>query len=183
MVGQPRAKARFHQSLPLMRKSVPLASILIVTTLILSSGCLGGGQKNEENTSPLANSLLTVRSVQAMLGYNTSLSCVLNTTNGQGLDSQMIYWYLDGKPLGQSITRFGFATHNLSVSDVLALEAGAHKVVAEYKGNPDYAGSRGEGTLLVIEKPSPSPSPSPSASASPTKKPTPTAIGRTLPTR
>jgi len=77
-----------------------------------------GGQSNDTNTAPLANSLLVVRSVEVMVGYNTSLSCVLNITNGQGLDNQVVYWYLDGQPLGQSSTYFGFATYNLSVSDV-----------------------------------------------------------------
>jgi len=70
-----------------------------------------GGQSNNTNTPPLANSLLVVRSVEVMVGYNTSLSCVLNTTNGRALIIRL-YWYLDGTPLGQSSTYFGFATYN-----------------------------------------------------------------------
>ncbi|MGZ4917789.1 MAG: hypothetical protein ACXV5E_05180 [Halobacteriota archaeon] len=151
-----------------------MVSILIVTALILSSGCLQGGQNNQEKTPPLANSLLTVASVQAAPGFNTTLSCVLNTTNGSGLNNQTIYWSLDGKPLGQSTTRFGFSVHNLSVNDVLALNPAAHKVVAEYRGNADYAGSRGEGTLLVIQRASPTPVPTPRPNATVTPTPTPT---------
>ena len=107
----------------LMRQQGILA-VLIVVIMLSSCGCLGGGQSNDTNTAPLANSLLVVRSVEVMVGYNTSLSCVLNITNGQGLDNQVVYWYLDGQPLGQSSTYFGFATYNLSVSDVSGLALG-----------------------------------------------------------
>jgi hypothetical protein len=156
-----------------------ILAILIVLITLSSCGCLGGGQQNNEKTPPLANSLLTVRSVEAMVGYNTSLSCVLNTTNGQGLDKQVVYWFLDGKPLGQSSTYFGFAMYNLSISDVAALALGEHQILAKYKGNADYAGSQAEGVLLIVPKPTPTPtptpkpSPSPSPSPSPTRRPTP----------
>jgi hypothetical protein len=150
--------------------------------MLLSCGCLGGGQTNNENTSPLANSVLVVRSVEVMVGYNTSLSCILNTSNGQGLDNQVVYWYLDGKPLGQSSTYFGFAAHNLSVSDVSALSTGEHQILAEYKGNADYAGSRGEGVLRVIPKPTPTPTPSPSPSPTPSPLPTPSPTPTASPT-
>ena len=125
----------------LMRQKGIIA-ILIVTIMLFSCGCLGGGQSNNTNTAPLANSLLVVRSVEVMVGYNTSLSCVLNITNGQGLNNQVVYWYLDGKPLGQSSTYFGFATYNLSVSDVSGLALGEHQILAKYNGNADYAGSQ-----------------------------------------
>jgi hypothetical protein len=156
----------------MLQKAVTVSVSLILITL-LSCGCLGGGQNSNEKTSPLANSLLTVRSVEVMIGYNTSLSCVLNATNGQGLNDQVVYWYLDGKPLGQSSTYFGFSVHNLSVSDVSALLIGEHRIVVEYKGNADYAGSRGEGVLRVIPKPTPTPSPSPSPSPTPKPSPSP----------
>jgi len=113
---------------------------LIVAIMLSSCGCLGGGQSNDTNTAPLANSLLVFRSVEVMVGYNTSLSCVLNITNGQGLDNQVVYLYLDGQPLGQSSTYFGFATYNLSVSDVSGLALGEHQILAEYKGNGRLCG-------------------------------------------
>ena len=154
-----------------------IIAILIVTIMLFSCGCLGGGQSNNTNTAPLANSLLVVRSVEVMVGYNTSLSCVLNMTNGQGLNNQVVYWYLDGKPLGQSSTYFGFATYNLSVSDVSGLAVGEHQVLAKYNGNADYAGSQGEGALLIIVAPTPTPTatpnPTPTPSPSPTSRPTP----------
>ncbi len=156
-----------------MRQKAPTVVISLILIMLLSCGCLGGGQTNNENTSPLANSVLVARSVEVMLGYNTSLSCVLNTTNGLGLDNQVVYWYLDGKPLGQSSTYFGFAVHNLSVSDVSALSTGEHQILVEYKGNADYAGSRGEGVLRVIPKPTPTPTPSPSPSPTPSPSPSP----------
>lgn len=169
-----------------MRQKAPTVAISLILITLLSCGCLGGGQTNDQKTSPLANSVLVVRSVEVMLGYNTSLSCVLNSTNGQGLDDQVIYWYLDGKPLGQGSTYFGFAVHNLSVSDVSALSTGEHRIVVEYKGNADYAGSRGEGVLRVIPKPTPTPTPSPSPSPtprpSPSPSPTPTASPSPTPT-
>ena len=154
----------------LMRQQGILA-VLIVAIMLSSCGCLGGGQSNDTNTAPLANSLLVVRSVQVMVGYNTSLSCVLNITNGQGLDNQVVYWYLDGQPLGQSSTYFGFATYNLSVSDVSGLALGEHQILAEYKGNADYAGSQAEGVLLVIAAPTPTPTPTPRPTATPTPQP------------
>jgi len=86
-----------------------------------------------------------------MVGYNTSLSCVLNTTNGQGLDNQVVYWYLDGTPLGQSSTYFGFATYNLSVSEVSGLLLGQHQNSYKIPGDADYAGSQAEGVLLVMQ--------------------------------
>ncbi len=150
-----------------------ILAVLIVAIMLSSCGCLGGGQSNDTNTAPLANSLLVVRSVQVMVGYNTSLSCVLNITNGQGLDNQVVYWYLDGQPLGQSSTYFGFATYNLSVSDVSGLALGEHQILAEYKGNADYAGSQAEGVLLVIAAPTPTPTPQPSSSPARTLRPTP----------
>ena len=162
----------------LMRQQGILA-VLIVAIMLSSCGCLGGGQSNDTNTAPLANSLLVVRSVEVMVGYNTSLSCVLNITNGQGLDNQVVYWYLDGQPLGQSSTYFGFATYNLSVSDVSGLALGEHQILAEYKGNADYAGSQAEGVLLVIAAPTPTPrptatpTPQPSSSPARTLRPTP----------
>ncbi len=152
-----------------------ILAVLIVAIMLSSCGCLGGGQSNDTNTAPLANSLLVVRSVQVMVGYNTSLSCVLNITNGQGLDNQVVYWYLDGTPLGQSSTYFGFATYNLSVSDVSGLALGGHQILAEYKGNADYAGSQAEGVLLVIAAPTPTPTPTPRPTATPTPTPRPTA--------
>ncbi len=154
----------------LMRQQGILA-VLIVAIMLSSCGCLGGGQSNDTNTAPLANSLLVVRSVEVMVGYNTSLSCVLNITNGQGLDNQVVYWYLDGQPLGQSSTYFGFATYNLSVSDVSGLALGEHQILAEYKGNADYAGSQAEGVLLVIAAPTPTPTPTPRPTATPTPQP------------
>ncbi len=150
-----------------------ILAVLIVAIMLSSCGCLGGGQSNDTNTAPLANSLLVVRSVEVMVGYNTSLSCVLNITNGQGLDNQVVYWYLDGQPLGQSSTYFGFATYNLSVSDVSGLALGEHQILAEYKGNADYAGSQAEGVLLVIAAPTPTPTPQPSSSPARTLRPTP----------
>src|SRR5208337_2178429 len=150
-----------------------IIAILIVTIMLFSCGCLGGGQSNDTNTAPLANSLLVVRSVEVMVGYNTSLSCVLNITNGQGLDNQVVYWYLDGQPLGQSSTYFGFATYNLSVSDVSGLALGEHQILAEYKGNADYASSQTESVLLVIAAPTTTPTPTPSSLPSPTLRPTP----------
>ncbi len=156
----------------LMRQQGILA-VLIVAIMLSSCGCLGGGQSNDTNTAPLANSLLVVRSVEVMVGYNTSLSCVLNITNGQGLDNQVVYWYLDGQPLGQSSTYFGFATYNLSVSDVSGLALGEHQILAEYKGNADYAGSQAEGVLLVIAGPTATPTPQPSSSPARTLRPTP----------
>lgn len=154
-----------------------IIAILIVTIMLFSCGCLGGGQSNNTNTAPLANSLLVVRSVEVMVGYNTSLSCALNITNGQGLNNQVVYWYLDGKPLGQSSTYFGFATYNLSVSDVSGLAVGEHQILAKYNGNADYAGSQGEGVLLIIAAPTPTPTatpkPTPTPSPSPTSRPTP----------
>ena len=150
-----------------MRQKAPISAIALILIALLTCGCLGGGQTSNETTSPLANSLLVVRSVEAMIGYNTSLSCVLNTSNGLGLNDQVVYWYLDGKPLGQSSTYFGFAVHNLSVNDVSALATGEHRIVVEYKGNADYAGSKGAGVLLIIPKPTPKPSTSPSPSPSP----------------
>ena len=182
----------------LMRQQGILA-VLIVTIMLFSCGCLGGGQSNDTNTAPLANSLLVVRSVEVTVGYNTSLSCVLNTTNGQGLDNQLVYWYLDGTPLGQSSTYFGFATYNLSVSDVSGLAAGEHQILAEYKGNADYAGSQAEGVLLVIAaatptatprptatpivQPSPSPTPGPTLSPSPTPTASPSSTSPSSRTR
>ena len=148
-----------------------ILAVLIVAIMLSSCGCLGGGQSNDTNTAPLANSLLVVRSVEVMVGYNTSLSCVLNITNGQGLDNQVVYWYLDGQPLGQSSTYFGFATYNLSVSDVSGLALGEHQILAEYKGNADYAGSQAEGVLLVIAAPTPTPTPTPRPTATPTPQP------------
>jgi len=112
-----------------MRQKAPISAIALILIALLTCGCLGGGQTSNETTSPLANSLLVVRSVEAMIGYNTSLSCVLNTSNGLGLNDQVVYWYLDGKPLGQSSTYFGFAVHNLSVNDVSALATGEHRIV------------------------------------------------------
>jgi hypothetical protein len=153
------------QSMP--QKTPTVAIILILLLLASCGGCLGGGQTNNQTTSPLANSLLVVKSVQVMIGYNTSLSCVLNTSNGQGLTDQVVYWYLDDKPLGQSSTYFGFSTHNLSVSEVSALSTGEHRIVVEYKGNADYSGSRGSGVLLVVPKPTPTPTPTPTPSPSP----------------
>jgi hypothetical protein len=162
-----------------MQQKIPTAAIILMLIVLAScGGCLGGGQTNDGTTSPLANSLLVVRSVQVMIGYNTSLSCVLNASNGQGLTDQVVYWYLDGKPLGQSSTYFGFAVHNLSVSDVSALSIGEHRIVVEYKGNADYAGSRGAGVLLIIPKPTPTPTPSPTPSPSPSPSPTITATTR-----
>ena len=167
-----------------MQQKTPTVAIMLMLLVLAScGGCLGGGQTNDVTTSPLANSMLVVRSVEVMIGYNTSLSCVLNTTNGLGLNDQVVYWYLDSKPLGQSSTYFGFATYNLSVSDVSALSVGEHRIVVEYKGNADYAGSRGAGVLLIIPTPTPtptptpkpSPSPSPSPSRSPTLTPSPSA--------
>jgi len=150
-----------------MQQKTPTVAIILILLLLAScGGCLGGGQTNE-TTSPLANSLLVVRSIQVMIGYNTSLSCVLNTSNGQGLTDQVVYWYLDGKPLGQSSTYFGFSSHNLSVSEVSTLSTGEHRIVVEYKGNADYAGSRGSGVLLVVLKPTPTPTPTPTPSPSP----------------
>jgi hypothetical protein len=167
----------------LMRQQGILA-VLIVAIMLSSCGCLGGGQSNDTNTAPLANSLLVVRSVQVMVGYNTSLSCVLNITNGQGLDNQVVYWYLDGQPLGQSSTYFGFATYNLSVSDVSGLALGEHQILAEYKGNADYAGSQAEGVLLVIAAPTPTPRPTatPTPTPRPTATPTPTPRPTATPT-
>jgi hypothetical protein len=148
-----------------------ILAVLIITIMLFSCGCLGGRQGNDTNTAPLANSLLVVRSVEVMVGYNTSLSCVLNITNGQGLDNQVVYWYLDGQPLGRSSTHFGFATYNLSVSDVSRLALGEHQILAEYKGNADYAGSQAEGVLLVIPRPTPTPTPTPRPTATPTPRP------------
>ena len=108
-----------------MQQKTPEVAIMLMPIILAScSGCLGGGKTSDEVTSPLAHSLLVVRSVEAMIGYNTSLSCVLNTSNGQGINDQVVYWYLDGKALGQSSTYFGFATYNLSVSNVSALSIG-----------------------------------------------------------
>jgi len=159
-----------------------ILAVLIVTIMLFSCGCLGGGQSNNTNTAPLANSLLVVRSVEVMVGYNTSLSCVLNITNGQGLDNQVVYWYLDGTPLGQSSTYFGFATYNLSVSDVSGLALGEHQILAEYKGNADYAGSQGEGVLLIIAAPTPTPTPRPTATPTPRPTATPTPRPTATPT-
>jgi hypothetical protein len=142
----------------MQQKTAVFAIMPMLIILASCSGCLGGGKTNNETKSPLANSLLTVRSVEAMIGYNTSLSCFLNTSNGQGLNDQVVYWYLDGISLEQSSTYFGFATHNLSVSDVSALSIGEHRIVVEYKGNADYTGSTGEGVLRVIPKPTSTPS-------------------------
>lgn len=157
-----------------------ILAVLIVTIMLFSCGCLGGGQSNNTNTPPLANSLLVVRSVEVMVGYNTSLSCVLNTTNGQGLDNQVVYWYLDGTPLGQSSTYFGFATYNLSVSEVSGLALGQHQILTKYQGDADYAGSQAEGVLLVIAAPTPTPTPTPRPTATPT--PTPRPIPSSSPT-
>lgn len=174
-----------------MQQKTPTVAIIIILIVLAScGGCLGGGQTNDEATSPLARSLLVVSSVGVMIGYNTSLSCVLNTANGLGLNDQVVYWYLDGKPLGQSSTYFGFTMHNLSISDVSALSIGEHRIVVEYKGNADYAGSRGAGVLLVVPKPTPtptptpkpSPSPSPSPSSSPSPSPSPTVSPSPTPT-
>ena len=148
-----------------------ILAVLIVTIMLFSCGCLGGGQSNNTNTPPLANSLLVVRSVEVMVGYNTSLSCVLNTTNGQGLDNQVVYWYLDGTPLGQSSTYFGIATYNLSVSEVSGLALGQHQILTKYQGDADYAGSQAEGVLLVIAAPTPTPTPTPRPTATPTPQP------------
>lgn len=148
-----------------MPQKARILTVSLVALTLLSCGCLGGGQKNDEKIPPLANSLLVVRSVQVMLGYNVSLSCVLTTMNGQGLDNQSVYWYLDGKLIGQSSTHFGFATYNLSAGDVSAPSQGDHQIRVEYKGNADYAGTSGRGVLAVIPKPTPTPSPSPTASS------------------
>ena len=155
----------------MQQKKATVAVMLILIVLVSCAGCLGGGKTSDEVTSPLAHSLLVVRSVEAMIGYNTSLSCVLNTANGLGLNDQVVYWYLDGKPLGQSSTYFGFAVRNLSVSEVAALSTGEHRIVVEYKGNADYAGARGAGVLQVIPKPTPTPTPSPTPSPSPSPSP------------
>src|SRR5674536_361845 len=72
-----------------MWQKASISAIALILIALLTCGCLGGGQTSNETTSPLANSLLVVRSVEAMIGYNTSLSCVLNTSNGLGL---MIKW-------------------------------------------------------------------------------------------
>lgn len=126
-----------------MAQKTPIVAITLILLLLAScGGCLGGGQTNNGTTSPLANSLLVVRSVQVTIGYNTSLSCLLNTSNGQGLTDQVVYWYFDGKPLGQSSTYFGFSTHNLSVSDVSALSTGEHRIVVEYKATPIMPGQK-----------------------------------------
>jgi hypothetical protein len=136
-----------------MQQKTPIAAIMLVLIILAScSGCLGGGKTGNETTSPLANSLLTVSPVEAMIGNTATLSCVLNTSNGQGLIDQVVYWYVDGKALGQSSTYFGFATYNLSVSNVSALSIGVHRIIVEYKGNADYTGSTGEGVLRVIPK-------------------------------
>ncbi|MCJ7639453.1 MAG: hypothetical protein MUO70_06195, partial [Euryarchaeota archaeon] len=69
-----------------MQQKTPTVAIMLMLLVLAScGGCLGGGQTNDVTTSPLANSMLVVRSVEVMIGYNTSLSCVLNTTNGLGL--------------------------------------------------------------------------------------------------
>ena len=150
-----------------------ILAVLVVSIMLFSCGCLGGGQNNNTNSAPLANSLLVVRSVEVMVGYNTSLSCILNTTNGEGLENQVVYWYLDGAPLGQSSTYFGFATYNLSVNDVSGLALGEHQILAKYEGNADYAGSQAEGVLLVIAAPTPTPTPTPRPTPTPTPRPTP----------
>src|SRR5665647_1040239 len=112
-----------------MWQKASISAIALILIVLLTCGCLGGGQTSDETTSPLAHSLLVVRSVEAMSGYTTSLSCVLNTSNGLGLTDQVVYWYLDGKPLGQNSTYFGFSTHNLSVCEVSALSTGEHRIV------------------------------------------------------
>ena len=159
-----------------MRQKAILA-VLVITIMLFSCGCLGGGQSSDTNTTPLANSLLVARSVEVMVGYNTSLSCFLNITNGQGLDNQVVSWYLDGHPLGATSTHFGFATYNLSVSDVSGLALGEHQILVEYKGNADYAGSQAGGVLLVIAAPTPTPTPTPR----PTPTPSPSATPRATP--
>jgi hypothetical protein len=142
-----------------MQQKTPIAVIMLVLTILAScSGCLGGGKTGNETTSPLANSLLTVSPVEAMIGNTATLSCVLNTSNGQGLIDQVVNWYVDGKALGQSSTYFGFATYNLSISEVSALSVGQHRIFVEYKGNADYTGSTGEAVLRVIPKSTPGPS-------------------------
>src|SRR5665647_3659493 len=76
-----------------MQQKTPIAVIMLVLTILASySGCLGGGKTGNETTSPLANSLLTVSPVEAMIGNTATLSCVLNTSNGQGLVDQTVYW-------------------------------------------------------------------------------------------
>lgn len=150
-----------------MREKVYILTVALMVLTLFSCGCLDGEHKSDEKMAPLASSLLVVRSVQVMLGYNVSLSCVLNSLNGQGLDNQSVFWYLDGRFLGQSSTYFGFAMYNLSVGDVSALSQGDHQIRAEYKGNADYAGTSGSGVLAVIPKPTATPSPSVTPSPSP----------------
>lgn len=136
-----------------MQQKTPIAAIVLVLIILAScSGCLGGGKTGNETMLPLANSVLVVSSVEAMVGNSTSLSCGLNTSSGQGINNQTVYWYLDGKALGQSSTYFGFAAYNLSVSNVSVLSLGEHRIIVEYKGNADYTGSTGEGVLRVIPK-------------------------------
>jgi hypothetical protein len=150
-----------------MQEKVHILTVALIILTLSSCGCLEGEHKSDEKTAPLANSLLVVRSAQVMPGYNASLSCVLNSLNGQGLDNQSVYWYLDGTFLGQSSTYFGFATYNLSVGDVSALSQRDHQIRVEYKGNADYAGTSGSGVLAVVPKPTPTPSPSVTPSPSP----------------
>jgi hypothetical protein len=135
-----------------MQRKTLVAATLVAIYITSASGCIAGNQNQNEKTVPLATSILTVNSLEAMRGYNASLSCTLNATNGKGLHNQTIYWYIDGNPLAEGKTFFGFAFYNLSSVDVFNFSIGEHKIVVEYKGDANYIGTRGEGLLLVIEK-------------------------------
>ncbi len=135
-----------------MQRNALVAATLVAIYITSASGCIGGNQKQNEKNVPLATSILVVNSLEAVRGYNTSLSCALNATNGKGLHNQTIYWYIDGKALAEGKTFFGFAFYNLSSIDMFNFSIGEHKIVVEYKGDANYIGTRGEGLLLVIEK-------------------------------
>jgi hypothetical protein len=138
-----------------MQRRALVAAALVVLYITSTSGCIEGNQSQNEKTVPLATSILAVNSLEAVQGYNASLSCTLNATNGRGLHNQTIYWYIDGKHLAEGKTFFGFALYNLSSTDTFNISIGEHKIVVEYKGDANYVGTRGEGLLLVIEKSTP----------------------------
>ncbi len=135
-----------------MQRNALVAATLVAIYITSAAGCIGGSQNQNEKNVPLATSILVVSSLEAVWGYNTSLTCTLNATNGKGLHNQTIYWYIDETPLAEGKTFFGFAFHNLSSTDMFNFSIGEHKIVVEYKGDANYLGTRGEGLLLVIEQ-------------------------------
>lgn len=134
-----------------MRKTIALA-LCIVLCCCFVTGCVNNSPSqngNNQGSSGLKASEISLSSASAALGEPVSTQAVLKDSSGTALNGKVVEWFIDGLSVGKSQMKNGATTLSLTGEYTDSLGLKTHQLQVNFYGDATFKSSTATSFLNI----------------------------------